>query len=111
MATTLGTLKETGKKHYLHGPFYINGEEYWEIHGCSKKFKREEFEDGLPTIPREDFLQELQQLFIKYNASIDVSYEETCVLGDPMKTSVYIDDYKILEVEGGGLYVSDLNID
>ena len=43
---TIGTLKETGKKHYLHGPFYINGEEYWEIHGCSKKFKREEFEDG-----------------------------------------------------------------
>lgn len=111
MATIIGKLKETGKRHYLHGPFYINGEEYWKIAGSDTKLKRDEFEDGLPTIPRKDFLQELQQLFIKYNASIDVSYEETCVWGDPMKTSVYIDDYKILEVKGGGLYVSDLNID
>ena len=108
---TIGKLKETGKKHYIHGPFYINGEEYWECHGCNKKFKREEFEEGLPIIPRKDFLQELHDLLIKYNASIYVSYEETCVLGDPMTTSVYIDDYKILEVKGGGLLVEDLNID
>lgn len=107
----IGTIKLSGKKVYLHGPFYINGKEYWEIAGSNTKLKREVFEDGLPIIPRKDFLQELQQLFIKYNASIDVSYEETCVLGDPMTTSVYIDDYKILEVEGGGLCVSDLNID
>lgn len=107
----IGTIKLSGKKVYLHGPFYINREEYWEIAGSNTKLRREVFEDGLPIIPRKDFLQELQQLFIKYNASIDVSYEETCVLGDPMTTSVYIDDYEILKVEGGGLCVSDLNID
>lgn len=107
---TIGIVKDTGKKMYLNGPFYINGEEYWEISGSNTRLKREYFE-GLPVIRRKDFLQELQALFIKYNASIDVSYEETCVWGDPMKTSVYIDDYKILEAEGGGLYVSDLNID
>ena len=106
----IGIVKNTGKKMYLNGPFYINGEEYWEIVGSNTKLKREHFE-GLPVIRRKDFLQELQALFIKYNASIDVSYEETCVWGDPMKTSVYVDDCKILEVEGGGLYVSDLNID
>lgn len=111
MATIIGTLKETGKKHYIHGPFYINGKEYWEIPTCRKKFKREEFEDGLPTIPRKEFLQELHELFVKYNASIDVSYEETCVLGDPMTTHVYVGDFEVLEVEGCGLCVDDLNID
>ena len=107
---TIGIVKATGKKVYLNGPFYINGEEHWQIYGSSKKLKKEEI-DGLPVIKRNEFLQELQALFIKYNASIDVSYEETCVFGDAMTTSVYIDDYKILDVEGGGLYGGDLSVD
>ena len=101
---TIGRLKETGKKYYLYGPFYINGEEFWSIPSLqNKKFRRNDFEEGLPTIPRDEFLRELKELFIKYNASIEVSYEETCVWGDPTTISVYVDDYQVMNVEGSEL--------
>lgn len=66
-----------------------------ETHGESKHAK--------------DYLALIDFVKAKYNASIEVSYEETRVFGNPIKTSVYIDDYNILEVEGG-LCVDDLNI-
>lgn len=102
--------KATGKRVYLNGPYYINGKECWEIYGCSEKLGRECF-DGLPVIPRKDFLIELKSLLEKYNASIDVNYDETCVLGNPYDCSIYVNDFEIFKTEGSGLDSHSINIE
>lgn len=94
--------------YYLRGPLYINGLEYWEAYGCSGKFTREDFEEELPAIPRREFLQEFQELLTKYNASIETSYEETCVCGTPLNIAIYVGAYEILKVNSCGLCADDL---
>lgn len=102
--------KETGKRVYLNGPYYINGKEFWQIYGCSEKLGRECF-DGLPVIPRKDFLIELKSLLEKYNASMDVYYEETCVLGCPFNVSFYVNDFEIFQINGNGFDSHSINIE
>ena len=102
--------KATGKRVYLNGPYYINGKEFWQIYGCSKKLGRECF-DGLPVIPRTDFLLELKSLLEKYNALFSVDYNETCVSGSPHSISIYANGFEIFQIEGCGLDAHSINIE
>lgn len=102
--------KATGKRVYLNGPYYINGKEFWQIYGCSEKLGRECFE-GLPVIPRKDFLVEFKSLLEKYNASIDVDCNETCVSGSPHSISIYANGCEIFQIEGCELDAHSINIE
>lgn len=104
----MGIIKATGKKSYMELR-YINGVEYWKICGTNKMLPREDVE-GLPDIPRKEFIEELKSLFTKYNASIDVDYSETCVLGEPTTINIYLGDFKILEVNRAWIDKDDFQI-
>ena len=105
---TIGTLKSTGRKYYFTPCYDKNGNEYWTTPSVKGKFTRDEI-DGLPMIRRKEFLSELRALLVKYNASIDVSYDETTVLGNPFETEVYIGDYAVLKIDGSGIDANSIN--
>lgn len=107
----IGIIKSTGKKIYLTGPYYNNPNGYWRAAVKPFNWFKEDEIKGMPYIRRKEFLTELHDLLQRYNASIEVSYEETCVSGDPMETTIVVDSFPVLNIEGGSFDADSIDID
>lgn len=107
----IGRIKATGKKIYLTGPYYNNPNGYWRSAVKPFTWFGEDEIEGMPYIPRKEFLTELRDLLERYNASIDVYYEETCVSGDPMETHISVGGFPVLTFEGGGLEADSIKLE
>ena len=86
---------------------YRRGMLYWRNTVTGEIYTDSEVKD-VPTIPREEFLNEFRTLIQKYNVSICVDYNESDVTGQPFNMCVFLGDFEVLKVDNSVIGINDI---